>query len=83
MKPSSSCFFSIRSKTNNYWDYLLDWMKNYIIPQIDGKEVLYRRGRRVSWAPEDILEDYIEYELESDDEYEYESESLQRLVVGF
>ena len=83
LKPSSSCFFSIRSKANNYWDYIGDWLEGYVTPYLDGKEAKDRAGRRVSWAPEDVLEDYIEYELDSDDEFDYETESLHSLVLGF
>ncbi len=85
LRPSSSCFFSIRSKANNYWDYMVDWIVSYVQPRIEGKKISYRRGRRVSWAPDDVLEDYIEYEVDSDtDDYDYHSsESLQSLVVGF
>ena len=85
LRPSSSCYFSIRSKAESYWDYVSDWIESYVHPLIEGRETLYRQGRRVSWAPEDILEDYIEYDIDSGDEngYEWESDTLHSLVLGF
>ena len=85
LRPSSSCYFSIRNKSASCWDHVRDWIECYIFPQIEGHDVVFRKGRRVSWAPEDVLEDYIEYEIDSDDDcgYEHDSESLQSLVVGF
>ncbi len=41
LRPGSSCYFSIRSKSNNYWDYVVDWISSYIQPALEGREQLY------------------------------------------
>ena len=78
LSAQTSCYFSLRSRTDKFIDNLLDWVVNYIQHYIQGEDVEYKRGRRVSWADPDKLIEVCEYSEDM-----IETQTIENLVIGY